>query len=362
MSWSAILETVIGLSFIFLVLSLIASGIQEAAASLLRSRARYLRKGLENLLRTTDDESYGAALLDHELVQTLSREYGRVVTRLQASGPSYLPASIFRKAFLDRLSSDLEIPLDEEFVVQLRERLSSPAPVAEADAATQDATQRTATNPDERPTSSLCGTRLGEVLRVLAATSDNNLTAFRREVEHWYDAGMERVTGWYKRNTQLWLFIVGLLLAAGLNADAIRIGTTLYRSPEARARIVAAAENFMEQAEAGSPKSEAAQVHAAVERLRTEMAARSLPIGWRSPAWPGLPTVLRMIAGWLIMAVAVTFGAPFWFDTLQRFVNLRGAGKEKGNAPAGHTTGTPASSPNEPERHVVYRASSRPRR
>jgi len=33
-----------------------------------------------------------------------------------------------------------------------------------------------------------------------------------------------------------------------------------------------------------------------------------------------------MVAGWLITAFAALFGAPFWFDTLQQFVRLKGSG------------------------------------
>jgi hypothetical protein len=35
---------------------------------------------------------------------------------------------------------------------------------------------------------------------------------------------------------------------------------------------------------------------------------------------------LVKLLGWLMTALAALFGAPFWFDTLQRFVSLRGTG------------------------------------
>jgi hypothetical protein len=35
-----------------------------------------------------------------------------------------------------------------------------------------------------------------------------------------------------------------------------------------------------------------------------------------------------VFAGWLISAVATLFGAPFWFDALQKFVQIRGAGSK----------------------------------
>lgn len=38
------------------------------------------------------------------------------------------------------------------------------------------------------------------------------------------------------------------------------------------------------------------------------------------------PIVVGHLFGWLLSIAAVSLGAPFWFDTLSRFVNLRGAG------------------------------------
>ena len=82
---------------------------------------------------------------------------------------------------------------------------------------------------------------------------------------------------------------------------------------------------------------------------KTEDTLRSLPIGWNcsgnspsgtSPAeheprslgsWEcakkNLTTLTPMqVLGWMFTATALTLGAPFWFDLLQKFVNVRGAG------------------------------------
>jgi len=34
-------------------------------------------------------------------------------------------------------------------------------------------------------------------------------------------------------------------------------------------------------------------------------------------------TVVKMIIGWLITALALSLGAPFWFDLLNKLMNLR---------------------------------------
>jgi len=53
-----------------------------------------------------------------------------------------------------------------------------------------------------------------------------------------------------------------------------------------------------------------------------------LPIGWNSTAWPGLDWYLLLhILGIIAVAIAGSFGAPFWFDALNRIVNLRAAGR-----------------------------------
>ena len=47
--------------------------------------------------------------------------------------------------------------------------------------------------------------------------------------------------------------------------------------------------------------------------------------------WAVVPTHL---AGWILTAIAASLGAPFWFDTLNKFMNVRAAGTsptEKGS-------------------------------
>jgi hypothetical protein len=61
----------------------------------------------------------------------------------------------------------------------------------------------------------------------------------------------------------------------------------------------------------------------------------SVPLGWSNGTLANLYkdwNWLYVIPGWLISAIATLFGAPFWFDTLQKFVRLRGTGPdEKGS-------------------------------
>jgi len=53
-------------------------------------------------------------------------------------------------------------------------------------------------------------------------------------------------------------------------------------------------------------------------------------------------TLATLSAGWFLTAIAASLGAPFWFDLLGRFVNIRAAGKAPGEKDA---TATPTRPP-----------------
>lgn len=62
-----------------------------------------------------------------------------------------------------------------------------------------------------------------------------------------------------------------------------------------------------------------------------QLQAVGIPFGWNEKAVEYFKTDanwLYILTGWLITAIATVFGAPFWFDTLQKFVQLRGAGSQ----------------------------------
>ncbi len=51
--------------------------------------------------------------------------------------------------------------------------------------------------------------------------------------------------------------------------------------------------------------------------------------------------LFALVAGWFLTAMAASFGAPFWFDTLNRFINLRNAGRPPGETDPTSTSTKP---------------------
>ena len=73
MSDSAILDVAIGLTFIYLLLSLICSALNEWIAALLRFRSRTLEKGIRNLLNNPDGDQPFKDFYGHPLIKALDQ-------------------------------------------------------------------------------------------------------------------------------------------------------------------------------------------------------------------------------------------------------------------------------------------------
>jgi hypothetical protein len=152
------------------------------------------------------------------------------------------------------------------------------------------------------------------------------MVAFRHNVEQWYDDQMERVSGWYRRRIQKVLWMLALVLAFTLNADALQMGKRLWIEPSVRAAFVNEARTTTS---GGASKTNPAN----------ELASLPVPLGWHLASarhdpqgfpfyekWSMSWALLSKLIGLLLTVVAISFGAPFWFDTLSKLARLRNSG------------------------------------
>ncbi len=176
MDW-VILDVVIGLSFLFFLLSIIAAAINEAIAGIFRMRARMLERGIINLINGTPKPTDAA---DLEVVQQI---YAHSLVNGYSQGKS--------KPSLPRL--DARSATRSFDVTDLLAATSEPSddPLhAEAVKARVDETL-----------SNIPNEKLKTTLTAIWNSCHHDATEFRAGVERWFDRGMERVTGWYKRRT-----------------------------------------------------------------------------------------------------------------------------------------------------------------
>ncbi|HYO77650.1 MAG TPA: hypothetical protein VE010_14410, partial [Thermoanaerobaculia bacterium] len=101
MDIAAILGAALGLAFVFLLLSLVCSTIQEWVAAVLRRRAANLRQGLQALL--DGKENVDKLFSDPMLTSIMAR--GIITKKARPRSVSYLPAERFSNALLGQFVS-----------------------------------------------------------------------------------------------------------------------------------------------------------------------------------------------------------------------------------------------------------------
>jgi len=173
--------------------------------------------------------------------------------------------------------------------------------------------------------------------QVIAA--EHQVARLQENIEAWFNDAMDRVSGWYKRWAQTILLVVALLSVCAANMDTFMLAKRFSRDSALRASVVAAA-GQVAQIDADT-RSDDARARQALLKISEDVA---LPLGWVPSAddpYKGdqIPASfvgwLVKLLGLLITVCAVSLGAPFWFDMLSKFVNLRGSGTRPGEAGKG---------------------------
>ena len=331
-----LLDIVVGISFVYLLLALISTTVNEWVAGILKLRSRTLEVGIRQLLGPAADAFYA-----HPLIGGLSAPGRR---------PSYIPAHLFSSA-----------------VIQLLD--------AGADSAGAATTK--------------------QVERAVAAIGRT-----QPALEEWFNNAMDRVSGWYKRKLQIITFAVALVVTLVANADTLQLIGVLWRSPVLRASILEQARERLqgprpvaanypdvntpvppiddeasaedqdvkpltpderamldqlvgwssefrrfnqrvcdaltaERTRACADEAKAADCRQVLQRITAE--TRCTIEGTRLVATDAsprgavvsaalFPIAGRHLFGWLLTIAAISMGAAFWFDTLKRFMNIRSAG------------------------------------
>ena len=252
---SEILEVGVGLVLIFLLVSLILTAVRETIESWSKTRSRDLERAIAELL---DDKSQGGlrdALYNHPLVSALFPG-AKAPSKVSASGaigaarnlPSYIPRETFALALFDLLKAD----------------------------------QAKALDPNVAPSERIRG-----AFDVISRTAGQDPERIRKHLEQWYDASMDRASGWYRRRTQKLLFWLGLGIAFFLNINAFVIAQYLATHDAARAQVAKISDKVLEDQEVVAVlRDEAlARSAAAAERGRPEGADNAVaPAGNASDA------------------------------------------------------------------------------
>lgn len=392
MPGSVVLDTTIGLVFVFLAASLICSAAVEWLGNKLNKRGEFLLRGLREMLDippATPEEPDAAGTVEPTGTRGLIEKDGRrrrlqllstegVKLRDELAGgqqtvamPAPLAdlvlahpniAALHRPALPGQPSHAPGEPRPRRYPwkpdpdeMHLASYVSAQAfarsllDLLVPDGAGRATTATIADHIDRLPTA----VPARDALLALLRDAGDDVATFRRAVEQWYDEQMGRVSGWYKRWAQRRLLIAGAVLAVVMNVDSIAIARALYQDEPVRTAVVAQAVSAQ-----GCPSGTESDPQACLSKQQDVLRKLSLPLGWNVAAattecrrpgqgaacWPGqlweavagagFGGILLKLLGWLLAAAAVSFGAPFWFDSLSKLGSLRTAGRRPGeNAP-----------------------------
>ena len=180
------------------------------------------------------------------------------------------------------------------------------------------------------------GSSVRQALTTIVQDAQGDWTAIKDGVEGWFNAAMDRLSGDYKRFHQVCAFVLGLSLAALCNVDSVHIVKTLYDQPDMTKALDAEAVAISKAGLESKPVSNGSVIDTTdkIKTAKNALFASAAPVGWdkdTTDKWsdPSKVAIWWPVAlGWLFTALAGLLGAPFWFDGLQKLVNLRGAGPE----------------------------------
>ena len=268
-----IIDVGLGLIFFYVVLSLVASAVLEWIASLCALRSKNLRSGLQNLI----GDDYAKKLYGHPLVKNLSK-----ADKL----PSYIAPETLSAVLLEVIAKENN---GKSYLTLT---------VPEAKALVRNIS-------DDHP--------LKAVLGALIDDGEDAANALKDRLAGWFDEGMTRVAGWYKRQAKVIIVLIAGTVTLATNASSIHMAEEFWRNDALRTQIAA-------QAQAASQMDK----NPGLETGNLET-LEAFPIGWsRTPN--GILDWLKTLLGWMITIAAVSLGAPFWFDLLGKVANLRGSG------------------------------------
>jgi hypothetical protein len=356
MSGFPILDLVVGIIFIYFLLSIVSSSMIEIILTATKLRGKMLEKWLLAIF----DKPVTVGKTTMPLGQAIMDHCGTTALSPAGVSPSYIDAKNFTSALLEKVLHDpgdpKSIPSDIDKVI---ERLETT---------------------DALP-SEIKGLLIGyaketkDTYKSLTVKVAGELEMFNNKIENWYDTNMDRVSGALKmRHTRKFTLWTAIVLVVFMNADTISISQYLYKNPQARTAIAAQgftaanndsvkaqvqqiiARNNQRKAEAKaaadtsqkkqivSDSTEKAEDTTAMKQLRDSIATQivniqstkavlddAIPLGWNGRVFLTVEDkfsfwlVLSKLAGLAMTILAIMMGAPFWFDVLNKISNMRRA-------------------------------------
>lgn len=295
MSGLEMLDAFIGLVGIYLTLSLLVTAIGEGISQASGMRGRNLRQVFTGLV----GKQHTTRFYQHPRIRQLmqfdvpTNVLRKLWLKCGFGLPSYIPADIAT-----------EVLLEQQFGVPLSQLRQSPFEIG----------QRLEQLPDSATRSSLLH---------FWQQSNADPQQFQLLVQDWFNDRCDRAVGWFKRQLGVLQLCIGLIVAVGMNVDSIALYQKLFSDPIARQQAVLLAENLATNPQLAAElcrTDKSACIDTMALKQQLSQTAPLLGHAADGATWPTNPLTWL---GYLLTAFALSLGAPFWFDVLQKLMAVK---------------------------------------
>jgi len=310
MDINTIIQVAIGILFVWIILAVVTSEAQGWIASMLAWRAKMLEEYVGHML---GDPALKDKIYNHPLIQSLHTQNG-------ARKPAGIPQDKFALVLFEEVSNPKNIEglkiagQDAKTAFeQLRRNISALKAIDENDANNATEEQKRL----KKIAASLDTLMIG--IEERADKTVDDFTEARQRVEDWFNNSMDRLGGAYSRRMQVVAIVVGIIVAAVLNADTAKIATTLWQDPVLRQEIAAQASQ-LQASDVNPPAGQSSPTLQNMQENADKLSA--LPIGWSKANLPQSAGEWAVkVFGILISGLAASQGAPYWFDLMRKLIN-----------------------------------------
>lgn len=257
---STVLDVAIGLTYVYLILSLICTALNESWSKRKGLRGQFLKEGIHRMLSAGPaGNQFTQAFYGHPLIKSVTPN---------GKHPSYMSPRAFALALVDIV------------------------PKGAGPAAGQTLRESIGRMPESE---------LKQTLRALLRGTDGSDEASLERIQHWFEDSMDRVSGSYKRKIQNVTLLMALIVTVVANADTLQMANQLWVNPTLRAAVVARAQERAKQGAqpnlgyANSPVPGAAAAQAQEGAQKQE--APPLNVGYTDPSPKPTPPVVTPSAG-----------------------------------------------------------------
>lgn len=334
---STILEVAIGLFFLYLLFSLLATFINEFFSTVLKFRGNHLKRAINNMLDGNDlGKLFFDRFNDHPMIKSFKKNEIRY--------PSYIEPKKFAKVIIDLYENESFFDPTNEKIEDVLGKLSKNSYLG-------------VLLLDYKNKYLEFTSELQDDIKKQKENLEKLKKSLEEDIESWFNSVMERTAGWFNRYIKAWTFCIALLIAALFNFDSINVYQRLAKDSNLRKDLVVYAEANLDHYAKFVPKEtlkseKDSLLFDQMDSLKNEIElfinedVKSIEnlaaLGWslpenkpekNNPFWERFKFWsyfwFLKILGFLITAIAISLGAPFWFDILNKIMSLRGTGKKQ---------------------------------